>query len=211
MRSAMGMAFAAQGRCAGPARAMCRHTGPSRAKKLPARRCAACAGERKNGKIMQIVLYEPEIPPNTGNVARLCAASGVTLNLIEPLGFKLEDRYLKRAGLDYWPNVRLQVWPCWSDFAREALADGSAGRLVFTSAKSAEASVPVHHFAFEPHDFLVFGPETRGLPQEILALSPHRVRIPMLEGRVRSINLSTAAGIVLYAALARTGLMEGWA
>ncbi len=166
---------------------------------------------RRNGKSMQIVLYEPEIPPNTGNVARLCAATGVTLNLVEPLGFKLEDRYLKRAGLDYWPNVRLQVWPCWSDFTRGALADGRAGRLVFTSAKSAGGSVPVHHFAFDPDDFLVFGPETRGLPQEILELSPHRVRIPMLEGRVRSINLSTAAGIVLYAALACTDLMEDWA
>ncbi len=166
---------------------------------------------RRNGKNMQIVLYEPEIPPNTGNVARLCAATGVTLNLIEPLGFKLEDRYLKRAGLDYWPNVRLQVWPCWRDFTRDALMDGRAGRLVFTSAKSAGDSVPVHHFTFEPDDFLVFGPETRGLPRDILDLSPHRVRIPMLEGRVRSINLSTAAGIVLYAALARTGLMEDWA
>ena len=66
---------------------------------------------------MQIVLFEPEIPPNTGNIARLCAATDTTLNLIEPLGFKLEDRYLKRAGLDYWPNVRLRVWPDWAAFA----------------------------------------------------------------------------------------------
>ena len=165
---------------------------------------------RASASTMQIVLYEPEIPPNTGNVARLCAATGVTLNLIEPLGFKLEDRYLKRAGLDYWPNVRLKVWPHWRAFAETSGAGGAGGRLVFTSAKTSEQSAAVHHFAFEPDDFLVFGPETRGLPQDILALSPYRVRIPMLEGRVRSINLSTSAGIVLYAALARANLMENW-
>ena len=154
---------------------------------------------------MQIVLFEPEIPPNTGNIARLCAATDTTLNLIEPLGFKLEDRYLKRAGLDYWPNVRLRVWPDWAAFA----AQGQQGaRLVLTSAKKGQVSAPAHQFAFEPDDCLVFGPETRGLPQEILDLSPHRIRIPMIEGRVRSLNLSTSAGIVLYMALACTGLME---
>lgn len=157
---------------------------------------------------MQIVLFEPEIPPNTGNIARLCAATGITLNLIEPLGFKLENRYLKRAGLDYWPNVRLQVWPDWAAFE----AQGRQGaRLVLTSAKKGQTSIAAHHFAFEPDDCLVFGPETRGLPPAILELSPHRIRIPMLEGRVRSLNLSTSAGIVLYLALARTGLMEDWA
>ena len=127
------------------------------------------------------------------------------------MGFKIEDRYLKRAGLDYWPNVRLKVWPNWQAFMENSGAGGTGGRLVFTSAKASEKSAAVHRFAFEAEDFLVFGPETRGLPQDILALSPHRVRIPMLEGRVRSINLSTSAGIVLYAALARAGLMENWA
>ena len=77
--------------------------------------------------MFEIVLYQPEIPPNTGNVARLCAATGVTLNLIEPLGFKLEDRYLKRAGLDYWPNVRLKVWPHWRAFAETSGAGGAGG------------------------------------------------------------------------------------
>lgn len=157
---------------------------------------------------MQLVLYEPEIPPNTGNIARLCAAADITLNLIEPLGFRLESRYLRRAGLDYWPNVRLRVWPGWAAFE----AEGRCGaRLVLTSAKKDRAETPVQHFAFEPEDCLVFGPETRGLPPEILRLSPHHVRIPMLEGRVRSLNLSTAAGIVLYMALSRTGLTEAWA
>ena len=126
---------------------------------------------------MQLVLFEPEIPPNTGNIARLCAATGITLNLIEPLGFKLENRYLKRAGLDYWPNVRLQVWPDWAAFE----AQGRQGaRLVLTSAKKGQTSIAAHHFAFEPDDCLVFGPETRGLPPSILELSPHRIRIPML-------------------------------
>ena len=155
---------------------------------------------------MQIVLYEPEIPPNTGNVARLCAATGVTLNLIEPLGFKLEDRYLKRAGLDYWPNVRLQVWPSWSDFTQGALAGQRAGRLVFTSAKSAGGSVPVHHFAFEPDDFLVFGPETRGLPATILDALPaeQKIRIPMMPDS-RSMNLSNAVSVVVYEAWRQLG------
>ena len=103
--------------------------------------------------------------------------------------------------------MRLRVWPDWAAFA----AQGQQGaRLVLTSAKKGQASAPAHQFAFEPEDCLVFGPETRGLPQEILELSPHRIRIPMLEGRVRSLNLSTSAGIVLYMALARTGLMEDW-
>ena len=95
---------------------------------------------------------------------------------------------------------------------QQVAAQGQQGaRLVLTSAKSGQVSAPAHQFAFEPQDCLVFGPETRGLPQEILDLSPHRIRIPMIEGRVRSLNLSTSAGIVLYMALARTGLMEDWA
>ncbi|MBO4301170.1 MAG: tRNA (cytidine(34)-2'-O)-methyltransferase [Desulfovibrio sp.] len=156
---------------------------------------------------MQIVLYEPEIPPNTGNIARLCAATDVRLHLIEPLGFKLENRYLKRAGLDYWPNVHLDVWPDWSSFD----AEGRQGaRLVCTSAKKDRAETCVQNFTFQPEDCLVFGPETRGLPQGILRLTPYHVRIPMLAGRVRSLNLSTAAGIVLYMALASSGLLETW-
>lgn len=156
---------------------------------------------------MQIILFEPEIPPNTGNVARLCAATGTTLHLIEPLGFRLENRYLKRAGLDYWPNVDLRVWPDWAAFAAQGR---QGGRLVLTSAREAGQSAPVQDFDFQAGDCLVFGPETRGLPPEILALSPHCIRIPMLTGRVRSLNLSTAAGIVLYMALARCGLLEDW-
>ena len=141
------------------------------------------------------MLYEPEIPPNTGNVARLCAATDVPLHLIEPLGFRLEDRYLKRAGLDYWPHVRLAVWPDWQSWLADARErrGGRSPRCVMTSARG---GAPLHRFAFEADDCLIMGPETRGLPAAL----------------VRSINMSTATGIVLYAALASSGLLDapGW-
>lgn len=150
---------------------------------------------------MHVVLFQPEIPPNTGNVARLCAAMQVELHLIEPLGFSLEDRYLKRAGLDYWPHVRLHVWPDLS-----AYLDGPGGqkRLV---ASSSRAGQEVHRFSFTPDDALLLGPETRGLPEDVLSLTPHKVRIPIF-GQVRSLNLSTAAGILLVQAMACSGLLD---
>lgn len=150
---------------------------------------------------MHVVLFQPEIPPNTGNIARLCAAMQVSLHLIEPLGFKLEDRYLKRAGLDYWPHVDMKVWPDLDAYLRGA---GRDRRLILTSARR---GAPLHRFSFAENDALVFGRETSGLPPEVLALSPHHVRIP-IRGEVRSINLSTAAGIVLFQALVSAGLME---
>lgn len=150
---------------------------------------------------MHVVLVYPEIPPNTGNVARLCAATGTELHLIEPLGFSLADRYLKRAGLDYWPHVRLHVWP---DMAAYVSGPGKDRRLVMTSSRSGD---PVHRFAFTPGDALLFGPETRGLPPKVLALSTHHTRIP-IRGVVRSLNLSTAVGIVLHQALALTGALD---
>ncbi|MEG2171851.1 MAG: tRNA (cytidine(34)-2'-O)-methyltransferase [Desulfovibrionaceae bacterium] len=149
---------------------------------------------------MHIVLFEPEIPPNTGNIARLCAAMDTDLHLIEPLGFSLEDRYLKRAGLDYWPHVRLTLWPDFASYTQQA---GQGRRLVMTSSKG---GAPVHTFAFSPQDSLVFGPETRGLPVHILEQSPSRVRIP-IRTVVRSLNLSTSAGIILYAALASAQML----
>ena len=159
---------------------------------------------------MHIVLFEPEIPPNTGNIARLCAGTDTPLHLVEPLGFSLEDRYLRRAGLDYWPHVRIRVWRRLEDYLAESGPEGGAGRrLVMTSARTAEASVPVHRFPFAAEDALVFGPETRGLPPEVLQLSSHRVRIP-INDNIRSLNLSTSAGIVLMAALARPGGLEAW-
>lgn len=150
---------------------------------------------------MHIVLYQPEIPPNTGNVARLCAAMQTPLHLIEPLGFSLEDRYLKRAGLDYWPHVSVSVWP---DIAAYMAGPGRHKRLVASSSRSGTS---LQHFAFTAEDALLLGPETRGLPEELLELAAHRVRIPIF-GKVRSLNLSTAAGILLAQAMSVTGLFD---
>ena len=149
---------------------------------------------------MRLVLFEPEIPPNTGNVARLCAATRTPLHLIEPLGFSIDDKHLKRAGLDYWPHVQVRVHASWEAF----LAEAAPGRIVLTSARRGPA---LHRFAFAPDDTLVLGPETRGLP-EALWSRYEGVRIPIW-GEVRSLNLSTAAGVVLYEALRQTGGLEG--
>lgn len=149
---------------------------------------------------MRLVLFEPEIPPNTGNVARLCAATRTPLHLIEPLGFKIDDKHLKRAGLDYWPHVAVRVHRDWEAF----LAEAAPGRIVLTSARQ---GAPLHRFPFAPDDTLVLGPETRGLP-EALWSRYEGVRIPIW-GEVRSLNLSTAAGVVLYEALRQTGELEG--
>jgi tRNA (cytidine/uridine-2'-O-)-methyltransferase len=145
---------------------------------------------------LHVVLVEPEIPPNTGNIARMCAATGCALHLIQPLGFRIDDRALKRAGLDYWRAVRLVVHPSLADF----LATFPAGRCwwVETTGALSYARAPFVH-----GDALVFGKETGALPQALL--DEHRartLRIPMRGDAVRSINLSTAAGIVTYAALA---------
>lgn len=149
---------------------------------------------------MQITLYEPEIPPNTGTIARLCAATTTRLNLVEPLGFSLEDRYLKRAGLDYWPHVDKRVWPSWAAF----LEGRDPGRLIYTSARQGVAH---HRFDFRPDDILVLGPETRGLPPEVLAGAEHLVRMPIW-GRVRSVNLANAAAVLLYEAYRQTGELD---
>ena len=150
---------------------------------------------------MQIVLFEPEIPPNTGNIARLAAAFDLPLHLVGPLGFRLEDRYLKRAGLDYWPHVRLAVWPSFAAY----LDQGREGhRLIMSSSRQGE---PVQSFAFSACDALILGPETRGLPREILALGHVCLRIP-IRGCVRSLNLSSAAAILAYQALVSTGRLE---
>lgn len=159
---------------------------------------------------MFVVLFEPEIPPNTGNIARLCAAYDVDLHLIEPLGFKLESRYLKRAGLDYWPHVRLHVWPAWAAFL-QSLPAYDLPRLVMATTKG---NIALQNFQFKPDDALVLGPETRGLPPHILAGSRHHVRIPirnMAEGGVRSLNLSTAAGIMLFTAMNTCGMLDNLA
>lgn len=145
-----------------------------------------------------IVLIEPEIPPNTGNIARLCGATCTVLHLVGKLGFSTDDRQLKRAGLDYWSEVEIHYWP---DLAT---LQGSCpvGRFVYTSKKAVTSHAG---FRFLPGDFLVFGKETEGLPEQLINDNPETsIRIPIF-GKVRSLNLSTAAGIVLYEALRQTG------
>ena len=154
---------------------------------------------------MRIVLFQPEIPPNTGNVARLCAATATPLHLIEPLGFKIDDKHLKRAGLDYWPNVNLSVHPHWASFEAAMLSLSPRPRVVLSSARG---GAPLHEFRFEPQDAIVLGPETTGLPEALYDLCPLRVRIPTFD-TVRSLNLSTAAGILLYEALRQTNSLPG--
>jgi tRNA (cytidine/uridine-2'-O-)-methyltransferase len=147
-----------------------------------------------------IVLVEPEIPPNTGNIARLCAATGTVLHLVEPLGFSIDDRQLKRAGLDYWASVEVRLWPSleelWRAFPHR--------RFLYLSTKAARSYLEA---GFQAGDFIVFGKETRGLPEELLRANPDTaITIPMPgDGAVRSLNLSTSAGIVLYEALRQSG------
>ena len=146
---------------------------------------------------MNIVLVEPEIPPNTGNVARLCAATKSVLHLIEPFGFALDNSQLKRAGMDYWQQVAWRRWKNWAEFESAHAAGGgrfwfveSGGPKVYSDAK------------FSPDDFLIFGRETAGLPKQLLAQHPENwLRIPMFNAESRSLNLSNCVALVLFEAL----------
>ena len=149
---------------------------------------------------MNIVLLEPEIPPNTGNVARLCAATRTTLHLIEPFGFKLDDAHLKRAGMDYWRQVEWHRWKNWAAFA-EKLPPHT--RLWFVESNGPKLYSDAK---FSADDYLVFGRETAGLPKQLLA--QHReswLRIPMFNAKSRSLNLSNCAALVLFEALRQQG------
>ncbi len=149
---------------------------------------------------MNIVLVEPEIPPNTGNVARLCAATRTRLHLIEPFGFELEDRQLKRAGMDYWQQVEWHRWKNWAAFSA-AVPQGA--RLWFV-----ESNGPTLYSEarFATDDYLVFGRETAGLPKQLLEENrDHWLRIPMFNPQSRSLNLSNCAAIVLFEALRQQG------
>lgn len=146
--------------------------------------------------MLRLVLVHPQIPPNTGNVARTCAATGTELHLVEPLGFDLSDRQLKRAGLDYWPHVKLYRHASWEAFAEAAAAAG--GRLVGFSAKGTDGN---HwQFKFQPQDWLLFGSETAGLPAQALAQCASVIHIPMSRAHVRSLNLSVSAAVGLFEA-----------
>lgn len=156
----------------------------------------------------RIVLYQPQIPPNTGNVARTCAATGTDLHLIEPLGFQIDDRQLRRAGLDYWPLVALECHGSWSAFADQRQARG--GRLI---ALSSHADLPYTGWHFEPDDWLLFGRETDGLPADVMEQADAAITIPMARSArggqpgVRSLNLSVAVGVVLFEALRQQELL----
>jgi tRNA (cytidine/uridine-2'-O-)-methyltransferase len=144
--------------------------------------------------LFNVVLVEPEIPPNTGNIGRLCLATGSTLHLVKPLGFSIDDRELKRAGLDYWKEVEVKLWDSFEQLWQEREA---GGRFFFLTTKSDRAYYDVR---FRAGDFLVFGRETKGLPESLLAA--HRedlLTIPMRG--TRSLNLATAVGIVLFEAV----------
>jgi tRNA (cytidine/uridine-2'-O-)-methyltransferase len=147
-----------------------------------------------------VVLLEPEIPPNTGSIARTCAASGSSLHLIEPLGFRIDDRSLKRAGIDYWHLVDLSVHPSFGAFE----ASQPATRLHFFSSEAERSYLDAE---LTPGDALVFGKESVGLPRELLRLHPDRVWGIPTSGGVRSLNLSNAVAIVLFEALRRTGAL----
>lgn len=154
---------------------------------------------------LNVVLVHPLIPQNTGSIARLTASTNVELHLIEPLGFELSDRYLKRAGLDYWPEVRLFTHVHWESFLE---ATNARGEQLWLITKKAERSY--HKAEFSSGDFLVFGSETTGLPDELHnRYSEQRLRIPMDNPNVRSLNLANAVGIVLYEARRQLGLLEG--
>jgi tRNA (cytidine/uridine-2'-O-)-methyltransferase len=153
---------------------------------------------------MNIVLLEPEIPPNTGNVARLCAATQTTLHLIEPFGFKLDDTTLKRAGMDYWQHVTWQRWANWQMFMVQLPAEArlwfieSDGPQLYSDAK------------FATNDYLVFGRETAGLPKQLLEQNQERwLRIPMFNPEARSLNLSNCVALVLFEALRQQAFPGG--
>jgi tRNA (cytidine/uridine-2'-O-)-methyltransferase len=146
-------------------------------------------------EMFNVVLVEPEIPPNTGNIGRLCLATGSTLHLIEPLGFSLDAKALRRAGLDYWERVKVVRWRDWAAF--DATRDISLGMWYLTT-KSRKA---YWECSFRRGDYLVFGRETRGLPESLLNAGRERCLTIPMEPETRSLNLATSVGIVLYEAM----------
>jgi len=154
--------------------------------------------------MLHVVLVEPEIPPNTGNIGRLCLATDAHLHLVKPLGFSTGDKELKRAGLDYWKDVRVSIW---ESFAELQAAQPAGTRYFYLTTKTQRAYWDAQ---FRDGDFLVFGRETKGLPEPLLESNrDHCLTIPMTE-QTRSLNLATAVGIVLYEAVRQTRLrVEG--
>ncbi len=149
-----------------------------------------------------IVLVEPEIPPNTGSIARLCGATNTVLHLVHPLGFSTDDKHLKRAGLDYWQFVTIIHWENLDEFLRAQNEE----QLYFLTTKVA---VPYFKARFKPGDYFIFGKETKGLPVDIIELYNDRCyTLPMPNAHIRSLNLAMAAGIVLYEAMRQTAIIS---
>ena len=150
---------------------------------------------------MNIVLHEPEIPENTGNIGRTCVATGSVLHLIKPLGFVIDDKHLKRAGLDYWPKLEYHIYENYEDF----LAKNPGAKISYATTKAHKTYTDV---SFGPDDYIMFGKETAGIPEEILVDNEENcIRIPMV-GDIRSLNLGNSVAIVLYEALRQNGFSE---
>ena len=144
--------------------------------------------------MLNIVLYEPEIPANTGNIGRTCVATNTRLHLIEPLGFSLEEKQLKRAGMDYWKDLDVTTYVNWADFCQK----NPDAKIYYATTKARHVYSEVQ---YEPDCYIMFGKESAGIPEEILKENPDTcVRIPMM-GEIRSLNLSNSVAVVLYEAL----------
>ncbi|MGC8602906.1 MAG: tRNA (cytidine(34)-2'-O)-methyltransferase [Desulfomonilaceae bacterium] len=153
--------------------------------------------------MFNITLINPEIPPNTGNIGRLCVAVGARLHLVKPLGFHLDDKHLKRAGLDYWEKLDLVVWESLEEYLRSV----DPGKIILTGSKRGDI---YYKLEFRPWDHILFGPETTGLSAPIFSLFPSRVaRIPIDLKKTRSLNLSTAVGIIVFEGLRQLNFVPG--
>lgn len=155
--------------------------------------------------MFNIVLVEPEIPQNTGNIARTCAATGTALHLVKPLGFSIDDKHLKRAGLDYWPYVNITVYESLDDFMKQHEND----KLYLATTKGTQTYADVK---YEDGCYILFGKETQGLPKDFIREhADTAIRIPMGEEvNLRSLNLSNSAAIIIYEALRQTGFKDLW-
>ena len=150
---------------------------------------------------MNIVLHEPEIPENTGNIGRTCVATGSVLHLIKPLGFVIDDKHLKRAGLDYWPKLDYRIYEDYADFCSK----NPGARIYYATTKAHRTYSEV---SFGPDDFIMFGKESAGIPEEILVDNEETcIRIPMI-GDIRSLNLGNSVAVILYEALRQNGFGE---
>ncbi len=178
----------------------------SRKEKIAARLCLTVSGRARGARfardkrydVFNIVLVEPEIPANTGNISRTCAVTGARLHLVRPLGFDISDRQLRRAGLDYWKFLDVTVYDSIDDFFEK----NAGGDFYFATTKGKNVYTD---FEYKDGAYFIFGKETKGLPESLLAAHPSRcIRIPMLPA-LRSLNLSNSAAIVIYEALRQTG------